>query len=88
MFQTHDEVNHLSKRTDDMVNALHAAVLALSNPNNRPGNTWVFSSQTADGAWQFTYASQDAAPGAGWRLVSSNRIESVTGGEGFVRVNL
>lgn len=78
-----------SKR-DGQIEALHAALLALLEAGavGSPAipTTWVFASQTASGAWLFTYKTQEESPGEGWKRISQERIATVTGGKGYIRV--
>lgn len=78
-----------NSRREDQIAALHAAVLALGGiiaDDVRPGTSWVFASQTAEGSWLFTYVTQEDSPGEGWKKITGERIGNVSGGEGYVRV--
>jgi hypothetical protein len=78
------------KSKDNMVEALHAAAIAQHGGAKDGSPWWVFTSETTDGAWLFTYKPSMSCPGAGWKPVPQRRIESVQtrgeGEEGYVRV--
>lgn len=69
-----------SKR-DDQIDALQALVLSLAeSPAHKVTGAmyWVFSSQTASGAWRFTYKVSIDCPGEGWKAIPRQRIDSAT----------
>lgn len=79
-------------RRDDLIEALHALVLAGRPPDGRGGRPswWAFASQTADGTWIVTYKAGATSPGEGWKLIPWERIDSaradIVGGAYVIRV--